>query len=91
MKKVFKACMVAIVMVATTIGAYARSASHKPNVNDTVYTWIRTGGEQGPNEEDPFVGTKSQAEDNFGCRGTIDECAVGTPQTPGPQLVIYQH
>lgn len=56
-------------------------------VNETVYTWNKVGS-----EEPPFIGTKAQAQDHFGCRGTVDACAIGTPNNPAlPQEVIYQN
>ena len=92
MKNNFKKVMMVAAFSVIGLGAFATTIANLPKANETVYNWIRTGGEQLPNEVDPFEGTKSQAEDNFGCRGTTEECAVGISQTPGlPNAVLYQN
>ncbi|WP_316813245.1 hypothetical protein [Pedobacter heparinus] len=92
MKKVFKTSLVAIAMALTVTVAYATTAKHAPKANENEYTWTRVGGETPPEETNPFVGTKTDAENYYGCSGTVDQCAVGTSTSLGvPPEVIYQH
>lgn len=91
MKKIFTGILAAA-FVAGTVSAFAKQVIIAPKADEETYTWNRTGGEGSPEEQNPYVGTKTQAENYFGCSGTVDECAVGEPASLGlPPAVIYQH
>jgi|GEM_PF-3463885 len=90
MKALLKTTAVAIALASTVLGAYATKQANAPKVNEDVYTWTRTNGSPEPGEQDPFVGTKTDAINNFGCDGDENECAIGEPQNPLlPNDVIY--
>ncbi|WP_316812615.1 hypothetical protein [Pedobacter heparinus] len=92
MKIDFKKCMMAVAMSLAVTGAIASKVVNLPGANENEYSWTRTGGEPLPEEQNPFVGTKTDAQNYFGCSGTYDECAVGTSTSLGiPPEVIYQH
>ncbi|WP_316814098.1 hypothetical protein [Pedobacter heparinus] len=92
MKRFLKAGFVALAVVGAVTTAFTTEMENAPKANEETYTWNRTGGETPPEEQNPFVGTKTQAQNYFGCSGTVDECAVGTPSNLSlPNEVIYQH
>lgn len=91
MKKIFTIAL-AVGFMAGPVGAFAKKLINAAKANETEYTWNRTGGETLPGETNPFVGTKTAAENYYGCSGMVEECAIGTPTSFGlPQEVIYQH
>ena len=86
MKRFLKPGFVALAVVAAVTTAFTTTAKRTPAANEQVYNWTKIGA------EDPFEGTKSQAEDYYGCRGTTEECAVGTPVNPGvPPVTLYRY
>ncbi|WP_316813858.1 hypothetical protein [Pedobacter heparinus] len=91
MKRNFKTSMMVAALTVATLGAFATTIANMPAANDEEYTWHRTGGEAPPEETNPFVGSKTDAENYYGCSGTVNECAVGTPTNLSlPPEVIYQ-
>ncbi|WP_316812842.1 hypothetical protein [Pedobacter heparinus] len=92
MKINFKTTMMIAALTVVTLGAFATKIVHMSGANENEYTWTRVGGETPPEETNPFVGTKTDAENYYGCSGTVDQCAVGTSTSLGvPPEVIYQH
>jgi len=86
-KQLKKGLLVVAALGMLATGGYAAKKVFSKSADEQVYTWTKVGVEQ-----PPFIGTKSQAQDHFGCRGTVDACAIGTPDNPGlPLEVIYQN
>lgn len=92
MKRIFRTGMLTVACALATGVAFAEMVSNRPKAFEEVYTWNRTAGEALPGEQSPYVGTKTAAQNYFGCSGTVDICAIGVPGSLGlPNEVIYQY
>jgi hypothetical protein len=71
---VIKNTMLAIALVVGISGAFATKVANSPKADEPRYDWFGSGPNHSGILNDKTV---MEAEDYFGCRGNVNECASG--------------